>query len=299
MSLLLKAGISKISELEIDADKDWQGRGISNLKEVAAGMATGDIAQHDGARLVKLPPGLANYVLTSEGPGKLVTWAPGGTYYERFFPVSIVASHSEGLVAPVAAPKSASIVSSLNYPGATKQPQVGLSKTVDIVTVDQSIARAASPRRQFFNELNHLMGGAVADDGGVQTDETAAANSDTANDMTLLPAVPDIDDAYYFGDDIKFAKLRLNQGTSGAGQWTVAWEYWNGSAWVGLPGVSDESDSFKGGTGTKYVRYTEPGDWALTTVLGMNLYWIRARVNSYTSVATQPRGTRSWTVTPL
>ncbi|GAJ23279.1 unnamed protein product, partial [marine sediment metagenome] len=43
MSLLLK-GITKISELEIDADKDWDGKGISNIKEIAEAMATGHIA---------------------------------------------------------------------------------------------------------------------------------------------------------------------------------------------------------------------------------------------------------------
>ena len=35
MSLLTKAGITKLSELQVDADKNWQGCGISNLKELA------------------------------------------------------------------------------------------------------------------------------------------------------------------------------------------------------------------------------------------------------------------------
>ncbi|MBA7666628.1 hypothetical protein ES703_74709 [subsurface metagenome] len=35
MSLLLKAGITKLSQLTIDADKDWDGKGITNLKELA------------------------------------------------------------------------------------------------------------------------------------------------------------------------------------------------------------------------------------------------------------------------
>jgi hypothetical protein len=134
MSLLLKGGISKLSELEIDADKDWQGWGISNIKEVAAGMAIGHILQHNGVKLVKLLPGTANYVLTSEGPGKLVTWAPGGTYYERYFPVSIESAHAEGVVTPIAILKSAPIAISLNYPGAAKQPSIGSSKSVGVVT---------------------------------------------------------------------------------------------------------------------------------------------------------------------
>ena len=60
MSLLLKGGISKLSELEIDADKDWQTKGISNIREIVQGMGIGDAVQHDGARLVKLSPGQAH-----------------------------------------------------------------------------------------------------------------------------------------------------------------------------------------------------------------------------------------------
>jgi len=37
---------------------------------------------------------------------------------------------------------------------------------------------------------DQALGGAVADDGGTQTDETTAANDATTDDMTLLPASP-------------------------------------------------------------------------------------------------------------
>ena len=89
------AGISKLSELEIDVDKDWAEKGIFNIKEVAQGMGIGDILQHNGSILAKLAAGTANYVLTSEGPNKMVVWAPGGSYYFRYFPVSIFSSHAE------------------------------------------------------------------------------------------------------------------------------------------------------------------------------------------------------------
>lgn len=71
-------GISKLSELMIDADKDWQGKGISNIKELAAGMAIGDMLIYDGTRIIKLQPGPVGRVLTSQGPGALPIWAPGG-----------------------------------------------------------------------------------------------------------------------------------------------------------------------------------------------------------------------------
>ncbi len=62
MSLLTKAGITKLSELIIDADKDWNGKRLSQLKELALGMSKGA-----GGVLVKLSPGPISYELTSGG----------------------------------------------------------------------------------------------------------------------------------------------------------------------------------------------------------------------------------------
>jgi hypothetical protein len=295
MSLLLKGGISKLSELEIDADKDWQGKGIANIKEVVAGMAIGDILQHDGMKLVRLPPGTANYVLTSEGPAHPVTWAPGGTYYERYLPVSMESAHAEGVVSPIVILKSVPVAISLNYPTATKQPSVGLSRVVGVIT-PVNVAKAASPASQLINERTYPLSGAVADDGGVQNDETVPANEDTANDMTLLPTVPAINDAYYFAYGATFERIRLSQGTRGIGTWTVVWEYWNGGGWAGLSGVDDPTGGFKPATaGTYKISWIVPGDWAATTVAGLGpFYWVRARVTAYTSVTTQPKGNRAW-----
>jgi len=136
---------------------------------------------------------------------------------------------------------------------------------------------------------------AVADDGGALTTETVEANDATANDMTLLPAVPAMNDAYYWGDDGKFAKLVLNQGTAGAGTWTIYWEYYNGVAWnrILTPDGNNQSYAFKS-SGTQTIEWQIPGDWIKTSVNGISAYWIRARVNSYSAVTTQPLGTQSW-----
>lgn len=138
------------------------------------------------------------------------------------------------------------------------------------------------------------MVGAIADDGGVQTDDTTAANNDTANDMTLLPAVPAVNDAYYFGGGRTYSQLTVNIGTQGVGTWTITWEYWNG-AWVALSGVTDNTNGFTATTGNKTVTFTTPTDWATTTVKTISAYWIRARVSAYTSKTTIPKGTQSFT----
>ena len=68
MSLLLK-GVSRLSELQIDADKDCGSMGLSNLKEVVTGMAVGDIIFHDGARIEKISPGAFSSELITRGSG--------------------------------------------------------------------------------------------------------------------------------------------------------------------------------------------------------------------------------------
>jgi hypothetical protein len=91
MSLLIKSGLSRLSELMIDADKDWRGQGITNIKELVPGMVRGDlVVKGSSGILERLSPGLANQVLTSGGPGIIPSWQPGGTYFNRYIPISLV-----------------------------------------------------------------------------------------------------------------------------------------------------------------------------------------------------------------
>lgn len=146
------------------------------------------------------------------------------------------------------------------------------------------------------NTVNAIaMLGAIADDGGSQTDETTEANNTTANDMILLPAAPAVNDAYYFGSDEKFNIFELNIDTAGVGTWTITWEYWNGSAWVSCVGISDDTSGFTAAAGNHNVTHTLQTNWAKNTIYSINAYWIRARVSAYTSITTQPKGTQSWT----
>jgi len=300
MSLLLKAGISRLSELEIDADKDWQTKGISNIKEIVLGMGIGDVVQHDGARLVKLSPGQAHHVLTSEGVGKLVVWAPGGTYFYRYFPVTVYLTHGAAKVSPDKSHSKNIPLSSWNrqaYGDAPADyikrliPSIALADAEAVVTPNKTGDKSAPIAAVLL--LKKVIEGAVADDGGVQTDETAAAQNSTANDMTLLPAAPAVNDAYYFGFGRLWDLLWLNVGTAGVGTWALAWEYWNGTVWAALADVVDDTTALTM-AGTNKVDFTRPGDWALTTILAMNLYWIRARVSSFTGMSTQPLGTQAW-----
>ena len=143
--------------------------------------------------------------------------------------------------------------------------------------------------------LAYKMGYAYADDGGSFTDETTEANNTTANNMTLTPATPALEDAYYFGRaDEKFSTLQLNIGTPGEGVYTILWEYWSGAAWATCVDIVDGTTGFTAAVGWHDVAHTVQAGWAKTTVNTVEAYWIRARVSAYTSIVTQPKGTQCW-----
>lgn len=129
---------------------------------------------------------------------------------------------------------------------------------------------------------------AIADDGGVFTDETENANSTTTDDMTILPASPAVNDAYYFGHNEEFSQLKLELSQDGVGTWTIVWEYWNGSSWAALSGVTDGTSGF---TTDGIVSWTIPGDWDDTTINSQGPFrYVRARLSAFTSLTTQPLG---------
>jgi len=293
------AGISKLSELEIDDAPD-------KAKAIAELILTtrGDILyRNEEATRLAADYGIGYNVLHMVNTGQ---------YRPEWWDIQDLIIYLTGAVNRAAAPPilqipapDISVAVAEDHSGGG---HVG-EKTLDVPTpsIDIEVAEdhsgggytadktLAIPTPSIAEELalRYPVGGAVADDGGVQTDETAAANNPTANDMTLLPATPAVNDAYYFGYSAPWDWLRLNIGTAGAGVWTITWEYWNGTAWVELPDIVDGTSHF-GNAGVNDVTFTRPGDWATTTILTMSLYWIRARVSSFTSITTQPLGTQAW-----
>jgi hypothetical protein len=137
-----------------------------------------------------------------------------------------------------------------------------------------------------------LLDGAVTYDGGLQADETLAAQGGASNDMTLLPAIPTVDDAYYFGSRYKASRYWLNIGTAGVGNWTLLLEYWNGN-WVPTIGEADYTGQFMT-AGLHYIQHIPQPDWMQNTILGLSLYWVRYRVTGFNNITTQPKGTQAW-----
>jgi hypothetical protein len=308
MSLLIKigagtAGITKLSELEIDADKDWQAKGITNLKSIAEAMTHGDIIYRGAGVLEKLTAdaGKGYNFLRSRGPGMTPVWQDIESLIQ-YMTEALNRAIAVDLAIPTLAVSQVAQQAS-SPPGRTGMASVGVivpGLALSTATgpgggvTSAGILAVPAPSVSRTVSSGNPVGGAVADDGGIQADETTAANNDIANDMTLLPATPSVNDAYYFGLGALWDYLRLNIGTSGVGVWTLAWEYWNGVTWSALPGLNDGTSGFTL-EGWLEVNFTRPGDWAVTTVGGIaNLYWIRVRISSYTSIIAQPKGTRAF-----
>jgi hypothetical protein len=295
MSLLGK-GIRKLSELEIDADKNWQAKGISNLKELAPGMARGDLVIRGHSVLTRLPAGPVDYILASTGTGDIPQWIPVPGPLEIFLPKMILADMDLSVI-PIDKVISETslavdtVIETTDIP--TQAISMEIAENLSVITIDNSISEESVTGTGLGFEIWQDVDGAVAEDGGGRTDETAEATNDTPNNMTLLPAPVKVDDAYYFGFDDEFDLVRLRQDTPGAGVWSTIWEYWNGSSWAGLANVDDPTDGFRpASTGLFDITWDIPGDWEKKDIEGMELYWVRSRVDAFTSHTTQPKGTR-------
>ena len=118
-------------------------------------------------------------------------------------------------------------------------------------------------------------------------DETADANSATAADWQIFPAAEVTTDYAAIGFRQQFKKVTFDStgGTAGT-VGVVVWEYWNGSAWAALAGVTDGTTGFTAAVGAgQNLTFTVPTDWAATSLGGSaSLYYIRARITTVYTV---------------
>lgn len=132
----------------------------------------------------------------------------------------------------------------------------------------------------------------IANDGGAFTDETSEGHSQTTADMTLLPATPAANDAYHFGHQEQFTRLKLDISTALAfsAQPTIQWQYWNGTIWTALSGVVDGTSGFEN-AGENIVSWTLPGNWATRTDNSQGpFYYVRAQLTVLGTITTVPVG---------
>jgi hypothetical protein len=118
-------------------------------------------------------------------------------------------------------------------------------------------------------------------DNGVFTDFTTAAMNSTSADVTFFPASEVANqDSFYIGHTEQFGAMKLDISTAATGTYTIAYQYWNGSTWASLTGVTDNTSSLSV-TGENKVSWTIPGNWATSTQDGAGpYYYIRIMLTS-------------------
>lgn len=117
---------------------------------------------------------------------------------------------------------------------------------------------------------------------GVFVDVTTAINEVTADDVMPF-ATGVLNDYLAIGYTTTFGQAKVIVSTSGT-VGTAVWEYWNGSAWTALAGVTDNTTQLKVTPSTVTLTYTTPSDWAPRVLnASASLYYIRARaLTTYT-----------------
>lgn len=240
----------------------------------------GDIIYRNAALAARLAPdaGAGYNFLKSFGPGAAPAWTD---IAEIIMQVTGLYRRSFGLIIPH--PAIALAVNEDHSGGA-------FTSTPSLAITVPSVAKGTA-----LSSPNAMDGGiAHQNSPAMDTDQTAATNNATANDMSLLPASGySVGDGFYFGYASLWDWLAVNIGTAGAGTYTITWQYWNGTGWTALSLKYNETANWKT-TSLKRVHFVRPGDWASLAILGVTAYWIKAAMTAYTSVTTQPKGTQSW-----
>lgn len=125
-----------------------------------------------------------------------------------------------------------------------------------------------------------VFSGVLQEDASASTFVDLSDNVKTTGDTTsnFFPASEAVGDACYFGHKSNtFRRVVLSIVAGAAGTYTLAFEYWNGTAWTAVSNLSDGSSNLTA-TGTKTISFDRPTDWATTTVNSLDFYWFRIRL---------------------
>jgi hypothetical protein len=138
----------------------------------------------------------------------------------------------------------------------------------------------------------------VAAGGPTFVDETEDFNDIGTADWQIFPTSEAVNDYAAIGCPVQFDRLSIVMSTAGAGG-TVAFEYWNGSTWTALTGVTDDTTGLtvtSTVTGQdpviRVITWTMPSDWATTTLNSVSAFYMRIRVTG--TFSTNPVASRGW-----
>jgi len=299
LQVIMRRG--RLSEITIDVDKDWQVKGITNIKQVAANMVRGNLAQHNGTILQRIACGPEGYVLTSQGAGKLLVWGPPGGALNYYFPAVIESAHAESAVTPDHSISKSAALASSHYQAVVDTPADYIRRLDRAIALSHAEAVLVGPDQTIppvtvipRSGLSILCDGFVEETAAaVQTDHTAEAREATADDLNLNPMSDTVLDKVYIGSNYPFWQAQVLVSTVGVGNWTNSWYYWNG-AWTPVVGEIDGTNEWQFGAGLGLIHHTPQGDWVPSVIQAMNLYWLMSRTDNWVSRVTKPLGAQIW-----
>jgi hypothetical protein len=212
-----------------------------------------------------------------------VSVAVGGAAIDRFsfgrpmgvFEHTVTANRQDGPYSTAAEVATAGFATS-SEPYKWANTVFSQSPAPDAVMIGRKIAAGGDPVGEFWQVDDTPSGTAFVN-------ETVDANDVGTADVTVFPATEAVGDFCAIGHNEKFAKVTFNYagGTAGIGG-VVVWEYWDGTAWAALTGVTDNTTGFTAAVANGLtLTFTIPTDWARRTIsTGTSLYFIRARITT-------------------
>lgn len=127
------------------------------------------------------------------------------------------------------------------------------------------------------------------DDGAVFTDYTTECVSGNG-DIIMLPVVAEAGDAFYIGHaTLPFVKVSMDttNGVQGSTVMDVVWEYPDSdSTWATLNFARQDVVDFDEAVGAHINTFLQPSDWTAIEVNSVEGYYIRMRVDAFTSSTT-------------
>ncbi len=112
----------------------------------------------------------------------------------------------------------------------------------------------------------------------VYVDKTDAFASSTAADVNPFPATEAIGDQFAIGFTAPFNSISITISTAGT-VGTLAWKFWNGTAWTTVSGLTDGTTGLTAVPGTYTVTFTMPTTWQTKSINGSGpLYFLVAEV---------------------
>lgn len=129
---------------------------------------------------------------------------------------------------------------------------------------------------------------------------TYSSNLLNSSNYGIFPATAGDEDIFYIGSTDGAPKvIRLPIGTAGSFSATFALEYYNGAAWTALTLGTNYTVRNTGGAvttlsdglataGDLYITINPPSDISSVSINSATCYWIRIRIDTFTSMATVP-----------